>query len=52
MWRGAGYGVDESLQCLFVHMGFLRKGDTYIHDIYLIPADLIIVRESADENKN
>ncbi len=27
MWCSAGYGVDESLQGLLVHMVFLQKGE-------------------------
>jgi len=29
VWRSAGYGVDESLQGLLVHMVFLQEEDTF-----------------------
>lgn len=30
MWRSAGYGVDESLQGLLVHMVLLQRGTLFI----------------------
>lgn len=37
MWRSAGYGVDESLQGLLVHMVLLQRGTLFRHTVIKLP---------------